>query len=483
MMPNIITRTNGVATHMKTTLQLSVALLLLGPATAFGQQTSPSSKMNVLFLAVDDLNTWLLNDANRYAGRVEAPNIRRLGASGVVFDRAYTASPVCSPSRTALLSGVSPWKSGVYHNGLEMSGSRPLAEAISLPQLFQNAGYYTASYGKISHGWGTRDAWNEFIPHKRDPVPPGAPLTPVGRGEQDWGPTHLKEAEMGDTTYADAAIRQLQREHDRPFFLACGLFHPHMPWYVPRKYFDMFPLDEVTTPKILEDDLADVPPYGRKITEGKSKFVAQVLSHDLHKQAVQAYLATTAYADAQIGRVLDALEASRYRDNTIVVLISDHGFHLGEKSHWQKATLWEEATHCLLMFRVPGMTKQGGRSQRCVSLQDIYPTLTELCGIEPLSYVDGRSLRPLLNNPNAEWNSTAITALGNQYISIRTEHFRYIRYSDDQQEFYDRRDDPREWTNQIGNPKFATAIETLRNSLPALSEMARPMPSKKRGKN
>ena len=440
------------------------------------------NRMNVLFLVVDDLNTWLLGDTNRYAGKVVAPNIKRLADSGVIFAHAYTASPFCCPSRTALLSGVSPWKSGIYQNGQDTSESIALRNATSLPELFKRGGYYTASYGKIGHGWDVRSDWDEHIPHKRDPVPPNAPLTSVGRGEQDWGPTHLQEEQMRDTMYADAAIKQLRKKHDKPFLIACGLFHPHMPWYVPQKYFDMFPMDDVTTPKIKADDLDDVPPLGRAVTAGKSKFVKQVFEHGLHKQGVQGYLATTAYADAQIGRVLDALDKSPYRDNTIVVFMTDHGFHLGEKSHWQKGTLWEEATHSLLMFRVPGLTKAVSKSARFVSLQDIYPTLAELCGIEPPGYVDGRSLVPLLKKPNTQWKSTAISALYDRYISIRTEQFRYIRYTNSEEEFYDCAKDPHEWTNQIGNPKYTTEINKLRASVPTLSQMSPPMPSKKRRK-
>jgi arylsulfatase A-like enzyme len=218
------------------------------------------------------------------------------------------------------------------------------------------------------------------------------------------------------------------------------------------------------------------------VTAGKSKFVASVLEHGLHKQAVQGYLATTAYADAQMGRVLDALEKSPYRENTVVVLISDHGFHLAEKSHWQKGTLWEEATHSLMMFRVPGLTPVGGLCERFVSLQDLYPTLAALCGIEPPSYTDGRSLLPLFKKPDAAWQSTAISALYDRYISIRTERFRYTRYCDDQEEFYDCARDPHEWNNQIGNVEYSNAIKKLRAAVPALTEMAEPMPSKKRKK-
>jgi arylsulfatase A-like enzyme len=464
-------------------LILAFSVLLLLRANSSARDSGPERPMNVLFLVVDDLNTWLLGDTNRYAGKVVTPHIQRLADSGVIFGRAYTASPFCCPSRTALLSGVSPWKSGLYQNGQIASQSVALRNATSLPKLFKKAGYFTASYGKIGHGWDTRAAWDDRIPHKRDPVPPNAPLTPVGRGEQDWGPTHLREEEMNDTKYADAAIKQLQQQHGRPFLIACGLFHPHMPWYVPQEYFDMFPMDEVTTPQLKADDLDDVPPLGRAVTAGKSRFVASVLEHKLHKQAVQAYLATTAYADAQMGRVLEALDQSPYRDNTIVVLISDHGFHLAEKSHWQKGTLWEEATHSLMMWRVPDMTRAGGVSERFVSLQDIYPTLAELCRIDPPDYVDGRSLVPLLKRPDAEWQSTAISALYDRYISIRTERFRYIRYRDDQEEFYDCSRDPHEWVNligQTGNPEYASSLKTLRASVPPFSKMVPPVPSKRR---
>ena len=455
---------------------LCVGVLLGSGVPARG---ADAPKPNVLLLVVDDLNSWLLEDADRYGGKVVAPNIRRLGESGVVFERAYTASPVCSPSRTSLLSGVRPWQSGVYDNGVDISASAALKGATSLPALLKAAGYDTASYGKIAHGWDVRKSCDDFIPHKRDPNPPGAPFLPFTRGEQDWGPTHLAEEKMNDTSYADAAIRRLEKKHDGPFFLACGLFHPHMPWYVPQKYFDMFPPDEVVLPPLLDDDLDDVPPPGKALTAGKSKFVEQVRRSGNHVAGVRAYLATTAYADAQIGRVLDALERSEYRDDTVVVLMSDHGFHLGEKNHWQKATLWEEATRCLLMVRAPGTTRVGGRCGRFVSLQDVYPTLAELCGLQLPPSVEGRSLVPLLKDPGTEWASTAVTAFGDRHVSIRTERFRYIRYRDGQEELYDRAEDPHEWRNLSGDPDYADALGGLRASVPPLAEMAKPVPSKR----
>lgn len=467
---------------------MAFSLLLILILLSAGKASAQERPMNVLFLVADDLNSWLLEDPNRYDGKVLAPNLQKFARSGVNFTRAYTASPVCSPSRTAFFSGMSPWRSGQYHNALQTDQSEPLKRALSLAGCFKKAGYTTIGYGKITHGWDQKEHWDEKIGHKRDPAPPGAPLTAVGRGEQDWGPIHLAESEMNDTRNVDATIRQLQKDHDRPFFLACGLFNPHMPWYVPQKYFDKFPLDEVTTPKLLKNDLADVPPLGRALTRGKGKFVDSILEHGLHKEAVRGYLATTAYVDAQLGRVLDALDKSPYRDNTIVVFLSDHGFHLGEKHHWQKATLWEEATHCLLMCRAPGVTHPGGVSERFVSLQDIYPTLAELCHLDPPAYLDGRSLVPLLKDPNAPWKSTAISALSDKgnpvegYITIRSEAGRYIRYSKSQEEFYDTSQDPREWTNQIENPEYAQTIAQLKALLPPPSETATPLPPVRRGK-
>ncbi|MCA9223858.1 MAG: sulfatase [Planctomycetales bacterium] len=446
-------------------------------------------RMNVLFLVADDLNSWLLEDPVRYPGKVVAPNLQRLARSGVNFTRAYTAAPVCSPSRTAFLSGVAPWKSGHYHNTPGADHSEPLQKALSLAGAFKNAGYETFGYGKITHGWDQREHWDEHIGHKRDSAPPGAPLTPVGRGEQDWGPIHLSEEEMNDTLNADKTIRQLQKQHDKPFFLAFGTFNPHMPWYVPKKYFDMIPLEDTTTPTLRKNDLDDVPERGRELTADKSRFVDAVLEHDLHKEAVQAYLATTAYVDAQMGRVLDALENSPHRDNTIVVFLSDHGFHLGEKHHWQKATLWEEATHCLLMFRVPGVTPTGHASKRFVSLLDIYPTLAELCRLQHPDCLDGRSLAPLLRNPDADWESTAFTGLTSKggpwspYFSVRNETGRYIRYDSGQEEFYDTTKDPREWTNEIDNPDFTAVIRAMRRAVPSRTELATPLPEVLRGKD
>lgn len=463
----------------------SLALLLLFTAsTTLG--AAADKPMNVLMLIADDLNSWLLENPQRYTGKVIAPNLKALAASGVNFKYAYTAAPVCSPSRTAFFSGVAPWKSGIYNNAQTIGRSEVLNQdaVLSLAGLFKKGGYSTFKYGKITHGWDQKEYWDDDVGHKRDPRPPGAPLAGFSGGEQDWGPIHLAEEKMNATGGANKAIAVLEQQHDKPFFLAYGSFNPHMPWYVPQKYFDMYPLDQIVLPELKSDDLDDLPPLARAVSDGIGSFADKVIEAGKHKEAVQAYLATTTYVDTQIGRVLDALERSPYKDNTIVVFLTDHGLHMGEKHHWQKTTLWEEGTHTLLMFRAPGVTKAGGVSERFVSLLDIYPTLAELCGLTPPAYLDGRSLVPLLKDPKAPWESTAITGLctkgkqeGLAFISIRHELGRYTRYGSDEEEFYDTTKDPHEWTNQIDSPEYADTVKKLRASVPSFEDAAQPLPS------
>ena len=462
-----------------------LVLLLIVSSIAVEAAGAAEQRMNVLMLISDDLNSWLLENPERYTGKVIAPNIKALAESGVNFKYAYTAAPVCSPSRTAFFSGVAPWKTGIYNNAQTINKSEVLNQdaVLSLTGLFKKGGYDTFGYGKITHGWDQKEHWDEHVGHKRDPAPPGAPLAKLSGGESDWGPIHLTEEQMNDTGGADKAIAILEKQHDKPFFLAYGSFNPHMPWYVPQKYFDLYPLDQIVLPELKEGDLDDLPPLARAVSDGPGSFADKVIKSGKHKEAVQAYLATTTYVDTQMGRVLNALEKSPYKDNTIVVFLTDHGFHLGEKLHWQKTTLWEEGTHTLLMFRAPGVTQAGGVSERFVSLMDIYPTLAELCGLTPPAYLDGRSLVPLLKDPKAPWESTAMTGLCHKtktdlaYVSIRHELGRYTRYGSEEEEFYDTTKDPREWTNQIANPDYATTVEKLRALVPGFEDAAQPLPS------
>ena len=430
----------------------------------------PAQRLNVLFLVVDDLNTWLLSDPNRYSGKVIAPAIQKLAGEGVLFSRAYCAAPKCSPSRTAVLSGVAPWVSGIYQNAQAIGNSKAIQKAISLPRHFKNKGYYVATAGKISHGYDTDVDWDNEARFKiRDPYPPNAPLSKIGRGEKDWGPIHLPESEMNDTKCADFTIKELKKKHDKPFFLACGLFHPHYPWYVPQKYLDMYPVDKIVLPERKDDDLEDVPKEGVALANAKTH--QKIVEAGLYKNAVQGYLASTSYSDTHIGRILAVLKASPYKDNTLVVLWSDHGFHLGEKDHWAKGTLWEEGTHSLLMFRVPGVTKPKQNCKRFVSFLDIYPTLSDLCGLPKPSHLDGNSLVPLLKNPVLPWDRPVITGylekgIPNAFLTVRTENYRLIRYGKRSEEFYHCAKDPHEWTNQIDNPKYLEQIKRHRAMLP-----------------
>jgi len=318
--------------------------------------------------------------------------------------------------------------------------------------------------------------------HHRDPIPPGAPLNGYSTDrkgkvtENDWGSSQLPESEMDDTKRADQAIARLKRKHDKPFFIACGLFHPHMPAYAPKKYFDLYPLDSIQLPPTTPNDLDDVPALGKQLARDGA--FREIAAHHQWKNAIQGYFASTTYADAQIGRILDALENSSYKDNTIVVLITDNGFHIGEKEHWQKSTLWEEATHVLMMFRVPGLTQPHQVCNRIVSLMDVYPTLAEVAGLPAPSRNDGRSLVPLLKDCNAPWDFPALSAYqGN--MSVRTDGYRLIRYKDGTTEFYDEAKDPHEWTNQTNNPDYAEMQRKLAAFLPAQEAMAPSVDDKK----
>ena len=245
-------------------------------------------------------------------------------------------------------------------------------------------------------------------PGDHDPYPKGFPFSGVkGLGhENDWGSLGYEEADYDDSKSATYAVKFLKQERNGPFFLACGLFRPHLPWYVPQPYFDQYPLDEVVLPKVREDDLEDVPNAGKAFAEARKKDLETILKADQYREAVQAYLASITYADAQLGRVLEALEDSGQADNTVVVLWSDHGWHLGEKGHWHKTTLWEEATRVPFIISAPGY--EPARCSRPVSLVDLFPTLNELCGLRLDDAHDGESLVPLLEDPEASLDRVGV---------------------------------------------------------------------------
>ena len=451
------------------------------PATPTARPSIPQAKPNVLFISVDDLNDWI----GCLGGHPQArtPNFDRLAASSVLFRNAHCPAPACNPSRTAIMTGISPHVSGLYENGQKMREILP--DATLLPKYFANHGYWSAGSGKLLHYFIDARSWDEYFPSKETENPFPRTLYPdkrpvsLPRGgpwqyvETDWGGLDATDEEFGGDWLVSKYIgEQLSRKHDKPFFLACGLYRPHEPWFVPQKYFDLFPLEDIQLPPGYDpDDLDDLPPSGKR--RGPNRYFAHIRKHEQWKQGIQGYLASIAFADAMLGRVLNALEKGPNRDNTIVVLWSDHGWHLGEKQHWQKFTAWRVCSRVPLMIRVPegapGLP-QGTQPAVCdqpVNLLSLYPTLTELAGLPDKPDNDGPSLVPLLKSADAEWPHVSLTHLGEPgSFGLSDNHWRYIRYQNGDEELYDIKSDAFEWTNLAGKPKHVEKLKELRAKSP-----------------
>lgn len=422
------------------------------------QQTD--ERPNVLFIAVDDLNDWA-GPFGGYPG-VITPNLDKLAAKGQIFTRAYCSAPACNPSRASLLTGILPSSSGVYHNDQPW---RPvLASAVTIPQHFSANGYDVEGIGKIFHNPYNDDAsWPVYHKVVASPEPTSSPVN--GKGHFDWSSVTVQDEAMGDYKNVNHAIDFFNTPRTKPFFLAVGFTRPHLPWYVPEKYFELYPLDSIKIPDVPENDLSDVPNAGVKIAgpNGDHKFIKE---KNQWKKAIQGYLASITFSDAQIGRLLAALEKSPYHKNTIIVLFGDHGWHLGQKEHWRKFALWEEATRVPFIVLAPGITQAGSVSGRTVNLLDIYPTLIELTGLKSRKELEGNSLVPLLKNANAPWNHPSLTTHGFGNHAVRTERWRYIRYKDGTEELYDHEHDHSEWNNLAKDPKYDSIKKELASALP-----------------
>jgi arylsulfatase A-like enzyme len=389
------------------------------------------------------------------------------------------------PRRCAIHHGqpccLRPSTTGCYQNGENWKKFIP--EGRGLSQAFRNGGYYAAGAGKIYHGDTFYPGeWDDYL--KRE----GSDEDQHGRGvnkmEGFTKPVNheLKDQDISDWHITDYCIEQLGKKHDRPFFLACGLHKPHLPWAVPRKYYDMFPLESIQLPPYRADDLNDVPPAGVRMAkpQGDQKTIVE---SGRWKAAVQSYLATIAYTDMNVGRLLDAFEKSAYRDNTIIVFWGDHGWHLGEKSHWRKFALWEEAVRAPLIWSVPGVTKGGTICERPVDFMSVYPTLCELTGITVPKHVEAISIKPLLANPKAEWKTPTLCTFGYQNHTVRTEQWRYIRYADGGEELYDHAKDQYEWTNLASKVEFKSVKTELAKSLPKTNAPAKKSSGKQASSN
>lgn len=463
-------------------LFLVLSVFLVPAAMVHAQD---DERPDVLFIAIDDLNDWV----GVLGGHPQAktPNIDALAERGVLFTNAHSAAALCNPSRTSLMLGLRPSTTGVYGNGPSWLDVEGLAELPTLPRFLRERGYRTLGAGKIFHahtffeegfyGYNDPAAWDAFYPsldrQLPDEIAPPGGLPANGNPIDhrfDWAPVVADDRAMGDGQVTAWIETQIAASADEPRFIAIGIYRPHLPWYVPQKYLDLYPLEDIELPRVLENDLDDVPLIGQQFAQ--STFLPPMEMHrwvvdaGKWKEGVQAYLASVSFADAMVGRVLGALDQSGRADDTIIVLWSDHGWHLGEKLRWRKHTLWEESTRVPLIIAAPGVTTPGSVSSRTVSLIDLFPTLTELLGHEPPSHLEGSSLVPLLEDPDTPWDHPAISTFGFGNHAVRTERFRFIRYSDGSEELYDHETDPDEWTNLAEDPGYAGVKADLREWLP-----------------
>ncbi len=443
-----------------------LVLVAVGLLATLAEPGVAEERPNVLLLSIDDLNDWVgVLDGHPQA---RTPHIDRLAREGTLFANAHCPAPVCTPSRAALVTGLSPSTTGLYFLRPHLPASDRAKRAPTLAERFEKAGYATLGVGKI-YGGGDGRYFERYGGKKGGfgPRPDEKLSYPKGHPLWDWGAFPDRDAKMPDKKIADWAIDRLREDHDRPFFLAAGFFRPHVPMYVPEKWFRKHPpADRVKRPKVLEDNRHDLSRYAKLLTRPHPAPPHDwFVEHDAWRDAVRSYLASSTFVDHQIGRVLDALEATGQWKNTVVVLFSDHGWHLGEKQRWAKRSLWETSTQVPLVVTAPGFPK-GQRTDKPVGLLDIFPTLLDLCGLPPNDAHEGRSLVPLLNNPDATWNRPVVTTYGPGNHAVRSERWRYIRYKDGSEELYDHSDDPAEWHNLADKEQYADVVKRLRERIP-----------------
>jgi len=463
-------------------------LLLLVTAASVGK--AQSLKRNVLLLVADDLNC----DLGSYGHpHVQSPNIDKLAARGVRFERAYCQFPLCSPSRSSFLTGRRPNVTQIRTNpraGQFSTDYKPtphfrefLPDTVTLPQLFRQQGYFVARVGKLYHygvpgqigtsGLDDVASWEFFVnPAGRDKAEENRifTLTPGSfGGTLSWLAAEGTDLEQTDGLGATAAISLLEQKRDKPFFLAVGFYRPHTPYVAPKKYFDLYSLDKIALPSLSADDQTRKP----EAAYGSARKEQETLTDRQRHEAIQAYWASTTFMDAQVGRVLSALDRLGLADNTVVVMFSDHGYHLYQHGLWQKMSLFENSTRVPLIVATPGAKGNGKPSKALAELVDVYPTLADLCGLPAPKYLDGKSLRPVLENPSANVKDAAFTQIrrGSDYdgYSIRTARWRYTLWDDGRrgEQLFDMESDPGEAKNLAADSKHASLVKELKQRVRA----------------
>lgn len=460
---------------MRNVVMLVLIFTLVKTDTLYAEPVE-SQKPNVLFISIDDLNDWS-GCLGNHPG-VKTPNVDRLASQGILFKNAHCQAPICGPSRASIYTGMHPHSTGIYfqlHDTEIKKSSEKAANAIFMPDYFEQNGYETLGVGKLFHNGDANKVYQKYggiFPEMGfGPKPPERVnynpewFSKTRNTATDWAPIDMGDEEMSDYKIAEWAVNELNQPHEKPFFMAVGFIRPHVPWHVPQKWFDMFPAEEMAEPPFLPNDLDDVPEISRQIHEmpGMPK-TEWLIKENKWKSMIQAYLACMAFMDHQLGKVLDALENSQYAENTIVVLWSDHGYHLGEKNRTCKHSLWQRSTHVPLIFAGNGI-----KTNSCsdpVGLIDIYPTLLEMCGLKPNDANEGHSLLPLIQNSESEWNYPVYTSYGDENISIYSGDFHFIHYENGQSELYRLSKDPNEWTNLANLPVYQKDLQNLKKLVP-----------------
>ncbi|WP_165441697.1 sulfatase [Rubinisphaera italica] len=477
----------------------TLCVFIIGCQQLHAEQPKP----NVLFIAIDDLNDYISPLDNQPG--VKTPNFERLARRSVTFANAHCAAPACHPSRVAVMTGVHSVSSGIYTNLFKAHGPRwrdespKLKNATTISQHFRDHGYYAVGGGKLFHTlqWTPGDSqndpnvWDEYRGDPLDPISKDWPrpelisdeksgLTPgrpLGGRYQLFGakPLQVPDEQTGDHMVVDWAAEQLSKSHQKPLFLAVGLFRPHIPFEVPQAYFDMHPLESIQLPAHREDDLDDA-----RIPE-RQHWHKWVTDNGQWKKFMQGYLACISYTDHQLGRLLDALDASPLKENTIVVLWTDHGFHIGEKENWEKFCLWDQTTRVPLFIHAPEMSADGQTCQQPTTLTDLFPTLCELADLPIPEQCEGVSLVPQIRKPEELTNRLSLTShcFGSDQTpshAISDTQYRYIHYADGFEELYDLNADPNEFKNLAGGTAYQEVKDRLKKELPNGSAPRRKVP-------
>jgi len=487
---------------MKISKHIKRLAILFGLTLTSAVVAEDKTQPNVLFIAIDDMNDWL-GFMNTHP-QVKTPNIDALAAQGIHFTNAHAPAPVCGPSRTAIMSGIWPTNNGTYNN--DVNYRKQHKDLLSMPEYFRQYDYRVMGVGKIFHAGPDKmpeNAWDEYggpassgLPFKKSdlrvskqtpfhnvtiegkkfrlPIN-GIPADRTWRGGNtfDWGPIDLPDEMFSDTININWAIDKLENKQEKPFFLAMGFTRPHQPLFNPKRFHDMYPPETVVLPKTIENDLADMPHAGKEyaVVANSAGLHKSVKEYGVWNNAVSSYLASISFVDELIGKLTKALENSPYADNTMIVIWSDNGWHLGEKQHWGKTTPWTEASRVPLII-IPAKNyqpegfKTNSKSERMVNLLDLGPTIAEMINIPQHQNWQGNSLVPLLKDPNAKWQEYTHTTFGKGDHSIHTEKWQYIHYFDGTAELYDMKKDPEQFSNLANNKKYANVIAELSQYVP-----------------